>query len=65
MALKLVSSYVILSHCHPSGNLTPSRADVALTQQIKQTAAFFNMKVLDHIIITSEKYLSFADEGLL
>lgn len=62
MALKLASCYLILSHCHPSGNLQPSRADVDLTQKIKQAAAFFDMKVLDHVILTSNEYLSFTDE---
>lgn len=65
MALKLASSYLILSHCHPSGNLTPSKADMVLTQKIKQAASFFDMKVLDHVILTSAEYLSFSDEGLL
>jgi len=65
MALKLASCYLILSHCHPSGNLIPSKADITLTQKLKQAAAFFDMKVLDHIILTSDEYMSFSDEGLL
>lgn len=65
MALKLASCYMILSHCHPSGNLTPSNADITLTQKIKQAASLFDIKVLDHVILTSTEYLSFTDEGLL
>lgn len=65
MALKLASTYLILSHCHPSGNLTPSNADIILTKKIKQAASFFDIKVLDHVILTSNEYLSFTDEGLL
>ncbi len=65
MALKLTACNMILSHCHPSGNLHPSKADIAITEKIKAAAAFFDMNVLDHIILTSEGYFSFADEGLL
>lgn len=65
MALKLASCNLILSHSHPSGNLTPSKADLALTQQIKLAAMVFNINVVDHVIVTSEDYMSFTDEGLL
>lgn len=65
MALKLTACYLILSHCHPSGNLTPSNADIKLTDKIKQAGDFFDIKVLDHVILTSTEYLSFTDEGLL
>jgi DNA repair protein RadC len=53
------------SHNHPSGNLKPSRADEKLTQKIKVAASYHEIKVTDHIIITSEGYYSFAEEGLL
>jgi DNA repair protein RadC len=56
---------LILCHNHPSGNLSPSRADEELTRKIKQAAAFFDISVLDHIIVSSTGYFSFADEGLL
>lgn len=65
MALKLAACGIILSHCHPSGNLTPSKADLALTSKMKQAASLLDLMVLDHIILSSESYLSFADEGLL
>lgn len=45
--------------------LQPSRADVELTRKINEAAKFHDIKVLDHIIITSEQYYSFADEGLI
>ena len=60
-ALKLVACAVILSHSHPSGNLKPSQADVQLTSKIKLAADYHDIKALDHIIITTEEYLSFAD----
>ena len=64
-AIKANAVGIVLSHNHPSGSLKPSRADEELTVKIKEAARFLDMTVLDHIIITSEGYYSFADEGLL
>lgn len=64
-ALKAGATGLILSHNHPSGNLTPSHADIELTKKIKEGGRLLEIQVLDHIIITSENYYSFADEGLL
>lgn len=56
---------IILCHNHPSGNLKPSRADKLLTHKIIAAAAFFDIKVFDHIIVSHDGYFSFADAGLL
>ncbi|MBY0477653.1 MAG: JAB domain-containing protein [Chitinophagaceae bacterium] len=64
-AIKSLSVSIVLSHNHPSGNLKPSRADEELTIKIKEAASYHDIKVLDHIIISSEGYFSFADEGLI
>ncbi|WP_153798150.1 JAB domain-containing protein [Foetidibacter luteolus] len=64
-ALKLTSSGLILSHSHPSGNLMPSRQDEALTQKIKQAAQLMEIKLIDHIILSSENYYSMADNGII
>lgn len=56
---------IILCHNHPSGSLKPSRADEELTQKIKEAARYFDIKVLDHIIVSEDGYYSFADEGIL
>jgi len=56
---------LILCHNHPSGSLKPSRADEELTMKIKEAARYFDIKVLDHLIVGDEGYYSFADEGLL
>ena len=64
-AIKSLSVSIVLSHNHPSGNLKPSRADEELTLKIKEAASYHDIKVLDHIIISSEGYYSFADEGLI
>jgi DNA repair protein RadC len=62
-ALKANACGIVISHNHPSGNLKPSQQDEQLTQKIKQAGLFLDIKLLDHIIVTSEGYYSFADEG--
>jgi DNA repair protein RadC len=64
-ALKINATAMILCHNHPSGNLKPSKADEELTHKIKEAGKFLDITILDHVIITSEGHLSFADEGLL
>jgi DNA repair protein RadC len=64
-ALKVHAVSLILCHNHPSGSLKPSLADEELTRKIKTAGTYFDMKVFDHLIISSEGYYSFADEGLL
>ncbi|MGC4103062.1 RadC family protein [Ferruginibacter sp.] len=56
---------IVLSHNHPSGSLKPSKADKELTWKIKEAATYFDIKVVDHIIISEEGYYSFADAGIL
>lgn len=64
-ALKAGATGLILSHNHPSGNLTPSHADIELTKKIKEGGRLLEIQLLDHLILTSESYFSFADEGLI
>lgn len=64
-AIKANACAIVISHNHPSCNLKPSRADEELTQKIKAAGQLLDIKVLDHVIVTSEGYYSFADEGLL
>ncbi|HTF18286.1 MAG TPA: JAB domain-containing protein [Chryseolinea sp.] len=64
-ALKVGASGIILSHNHPSGNLTASHADIELTRKIKEAGKLLEIQLLDHIILTSEGYFSFADEGMV
>ena len=56
---------IVLCHNHPSGSLKPSRADEDLTNKIKEAAKYFDIRVVDHIIVSDQGYYSFADEGLL
>lgn len=64
-ALKGCACGLIVAHNHPSGNLTASQADIDLTKKLKQAGQFLDLPVLDHVIVTSEGYFSFADEGLM
>ncbi len=64
-ALEEEAVSIILCHNHPSGSLRPSRADEELTQKIKEAARYFDIRVMDHIIVSESGYYSFADEGLL
>jgi DNA repair protein RadC len=65
LALQHEAVSLVLCHNHPSGNLHPSRADEALTHKIKEAAKYFDIRLLDHIIVSNEGYFSFADEGIL
>lgn len=56
---------LVLCHNHPSGELRPSREDINLTKRISDAAVLLDMKVLDHLIVSSQGYYSFSDEGLL
>jgi DNA repair protein RadC len=64
-ALQKLASSVILCHNHPSGNHSPSEADKNITHKLAKAGELLDIKVLDHLIITDEKYFSFADEGIL
>ena len=65
VAIKTSSSGLILAHNHPSGNTQPSEADLKITRKIKEAGALLDITVLDHLVITEEGYLSFADENLM
>ena len=62
-ALLTNSSSLILAHNHPTGNMNPSEADCKITDKLKKAGEFLEISVLDHLIISSFQYYSFADEG--
>lgn len=64
-ALRAKASALILVHNHPSGNLKPSKQDIAITSKLKSAGQVLDLPVLDHIIIAETGYYSFADEGIL
>ncbi len=64
-ALALNAAAAILAHNHPSGVAEPSRADEALTQQLKAALALVDVRVLDHMVVARGTVVSFAERGLL
>ena len=64
-ALELQATALILVHNHPSGDPTPSRDDVEMTQEVKQAARSLGIVLHDHVIVGNGRWLSFRKEGLL
>ena len=64
-ALELGAVSLILAHNHPSGALKPSEADKKITNKLKKASEAMDIRVLDHVIITQNKYYSFADNNLI
>jgi len=62
-AIENLASSLILVHNHPSGQLTPSKSDKELTQNIVKAGHILDIPVLDHLIFTDHGYYSFVDEG--
>jgi DNA repair protein RadC len=64
-ALDTDSAAVILFHCHPSGVAEPSSADEAMTQRLISALGLVDVRVLDHVVVTSQGFVSFAERGLI
>lgn len=64
-AIKANALSIVLAHNHPSSNLTPSSADISLTEKIVDAGKLLDISVLDHLIVTKHGYKSFADEALI
>ena len=64
-ALKSGATGIVLIHNHPGGNPTPSRADVAITNKIRESGSMLDIMLRDHIIIGDKSYYSFQEKGLL
>lgn len=64
-ALELGATSIILCHNHPSGNLSPSQADLTFTQKVIRAASLLDILVLDHIIVSQAGYYSMNEEGLM
>lgn len=64
-ALELLATQLIMVHNHPSGAAEPSLADKELTKKVKNAAALFDIRMLDHVIISREGNFSFRREGIL
>ncbi len=64
-ALELSASAVILVHNHPSGDPTPSRADIELTRDIEKALAPLEIKVHDHLVVGAKETISMKSKGLI
>ena len=64
-ALLCNATGMIIAHNHPSGNENPSGEDNRITEQVKKAADTLNIRLLDHVIITSNTYYSYVDNGML
>lgn len=56
---------IIVAHNHPSGTLEASRADIQITDRLKEVSKLVGIELLDHVILAKDGYYSFSDEGLL
>lgn len=64
-AVDYLAAGIILLHNHPSGEMSPSKEDRAITSQLIKASGVMGIPILDHIIIAGHRYFSFAKEGLL
>lgn len=63
IALSCNAEGFILWHNHPSWTSKPSESDISITKRIKEWAKLIDLNLIDHLIVTKDKYYSFADEG--
>ena len=64
-ALELLAVQIVLVHNHPSGNIQPSKQDIALTERVSEAAQLFDIRLLDHVIIAKGAHYSFRGEGII
>lgn len=64
LALSHEATGFIICHNHPSGQLKPSKMDDLLTEKIKKGATYFDIKLIDHLIVSTEGYYSYAEQNL-
>ena len=64
-AIRNSSAAVILVHNHPSGDPTPSRQDITVTERLKEAGEILGIEVLDHVIVGDGVFISFKEKGLL
>ena len=60
-AILNMATGIILAHTHPSGNVRPSEADIKMTETVRKACDYFDISLMDHLIISEESYYSFSD----
>ncbi|MBQ7195638.1 MAG: DNA repair protein RadC [Bacteroidales bacterium] len=63
-ALERNAGYVIIAHNHPNGNPRPSKADIAMTKSIRDALSVMGVGLVDHIIVSDDRFYSFADDRI-
>lgn len=64
-AIRRQAAAVIVAHNHPSGDPTPSEADIVVTRRLKEAGALLGIELLDHVVIGSEEFFSFRQQGMI
>lgn len=64
-AVKYGSANIIITHNHPSGDPTPSREDINITNRLKECGEIMGIKLLDHLIIGNNRYFSLKEKGII
>jgi DNA repair protein RadC len=64
-ALHHNAAHIIFAHNHPSGQVGPSQADIAITAKLREALALLDIRVLDHLIVGASEFASLAERGLL
>ncbi len=64
-ALQLNAAALIIAHNHPSGVCEPSSADESMTRRVKEACSLMDIRLLDHLVVSGESSVSFAERGLL
>lgn len=64
-AIELLATQIVLVHNHPSGSVEPSRQDMELTERVAEAAQLFDMRLLDHVIISAGAHYSFRAHNLV
>ena len=59
------SASILIAHNHPSGNSTPSKEDINITERIKKSGEIIGIKMIDHIIIGENSYTSLKEDGII
>jgi DNA repair protein RadC len=65
LAIAFGAAGIIVAHNHPSGDPTPSADDRAITRQLVDAGRLLDIPVYDHLVLGAERYVSFAEAGLL
>jgi len=63
-AIETLATAIILCHNHPSGLMKESKADIDLSKKVQKALQYFDIRLLDHLILAKNNYLSMSEEGL-